>query len=174
MNKKISIILATYNEVNHIEETINLIYKTLHDVEIIVVDDNSKDGTLDKLHKFKTTSNFKLFVRENERGLASAQKKGFEESSGDYIGTIDANNSDQILYFPDLVPKLDQGYDIAVLSRYILGGGDKRIFLRSFGSKAINKVSQIFLRIPFDDFSSGIFLMKRKLLNHVLRHDYID
>ena len=166
MNKKISIILCTYNEVNYIENTINLITKTLNNVEIIIVDDNSNDGTLEKLDKLKSIFNFKLFIRKNERGLASAQKKGFRESTGDFIGTIDVNSCDQILYFVDLASKLDSGYDIAFLSRYIPGGGDQRIFLRSFSSKAINLVSKFFLRIPFNDFSSGIFLMKRKLLEH--------
>jgi len=168
MNKKISIILCTYNEVNHIENTINLIYKNLKNVEVIVVDDNSNDGTLEKLYKVESKENFKLFVRKNERGLASAQKKGFKESSGDYVGTIDANNSDQILYFQSLISKLNDNYDIAFLSRYISGGGDNRIFLRSFGSKSINTVSKFFLRIPFHDFSSGIFLMKRELMDIML------
>ena len=51
MSKKISIILCTYNEVNYIESAIQLIYETLDSVEIIIVDDNSKDGTLEKLDK---------------------------------------------------------------------------------------------------------------------------
>ena len=62
MNKKISIILCTYNEVNHIEKCISLVSKTLKNVEIIVVDDNSNDGTLEKLDKLKLNFNFKLFV----------------------------------------------------------------------------------------------------------------
>ena len=166
MSKKISIILCTYNEVNYIEETIKLISKTLKNVEIIIVDDNSNDGTLEKLERLKTTFNFKLIVRKDERGLASAHKRGFDESTGEYIGTIDVNSKDQILYFNDLSNKLDEGNDFAVLSRYIRGGGDERIFIRSFSSKVINLVSKFFLRIPFNDFTSGIFLMKRKLLDY--------
>ena len=176
MRKKVSIILCTYNEVNYIEPAISLISKTLDDVEIIIVDDNSNDGTLEKLEKLKSTFNFKLIVRKNERGLATAHKRGFEESTGDYIGTIDVNNKDQILYFNNLVTKLNEGYDIAVLSRYISGGGDKRIFIRSFASKAINYVSKFFLRIPFNDFTSCIFLMKRRLLNYstVIKTGYAE
>ena len=166
MNKKISIILCTYNEVNYIEQTIRLISQTLENVEIIVVDDNSNDGTLEKLNKLKSIFNFKLIVRKNERGLASAHKRGFNESTGEYVGTIDVNSRDQILYFKDLAAKLNVGYDIAVLSRYILGGGDQRIFIRSFSSKAINTAARFFLRIPFNDFTSCIFLMKRKLLDY--------
>ena len=166
MNKKISIVLCTYNEVNYIEQTIRLISQTLENVEIIVVDDNSNDGTLEKLNTLKSIFNFKLIVRKNERGLASAHKRGFNESTGEYVGTIDVNSRDQILYFKDLAAKLNVGYDIAVLSRYIVGGGDQRIFIRSFSSKAINTVARFFLRIPFNDFTSCIFLMKRKLLDY--------
>jgi len=166
MNKKISIVLCTYNEVNYIEQTIRLISQTLENVEIIVVDDNSNDGTLEKLNTLKSIFNFKLIIRKNERGLASAHKRGFNESTGEYVGTIDVNSRDQILYFKDLAVKLNVGYDIAVLSRYILGGGDQRIFIRSFSSKAINTVARFFLRIPFNDFTSCIFLMKRKLLDY--------
>ena len=166
MNKKISIVLCTYNEVNYIEQTIRLISQTLENVEIIVVDDNSNDGTLEKLNTLKSIFNFKLIVRKNERGLASAHKRGFNESTGEYVGTIDVNSRDQILYFKDLAAKLNVGYDIAVLSRYILGGGDQRIFIRSFSSKAINTAARFFLRIPFNDFTSCIFLMKRKLLDY--------
>ena len=167
MNKKISIILCSYNEVNHIGECIRLISKTLENVEIIIVDDNSNDGTLEKLDKLKSIFNFKLFVRKNERGLASAQKKGFSEATGDFVGTIDVNSRDQILNFANLIAKLNSGYDVAFLSRYISGGGDQRIFLRAFASKAINLASRFLLRIPFHDFTSGIFLMKRELFDHL-------
>ena len=176
MRKKVSIILCTYNEVDYVESTISLISKTLKDVEIIIVDDNSDDGTLEKFEKLKSTFNFKLIVRKNESGLATAHKRGFEKSTGDYIGTIDVNNKDQILYFNNLVTKLNEGYDIAVLSRYVSGGGDKRIFIRSFASKSINFVSKFFLRIPFNDFTSCIFLMKRKLLNYsgIIKSGYAE
>ena len=166
MNNKISIILCTYNEVNHIEACINLISKTLKNVEIIIVDDNSNDGTLEKLDKLKSTFNFKLFVRKNERGLASAQKKAFSESTGDFVGTVDVNSYDQILHFKNLADKLNNGYDIAVLSRFVPGGGDERIFIRAFVSKGIYLVSKFILRISFNDFGSGIFLMKRELLDY--------
>ena len=65
MEKKISIILCTYNEVNHIEQCISLITKTLKNVEIIIVDDNSNDGTISKLEKLISVYNFKLIVRNS-------------------------------------------------------------------------------------------------------------
>jgi len=116
MQKKISMIVCTFNEVNHIERTLKLIDDNLKDCETIIIDDNSQDGTLNKLEKLKSKYKFKLFVRTKERGLASAQVKGFKESTGKYVGTVDANSTDQILYFNKLASKLDDGFDIAVLS----------------------------------------------------------
>ena len=167
MNNKISIVLCTYNEVNYIEQTIKLVSKTLEGVEIIIVDDNSVDGTIEKLNQLKKSLNFQLFVRKNEKGLASAIQKGFKECNGNFIGFIDVNSGDQILYFNELISKLNEGYDIAVLSRYISGGGDKRDTLRVITSKAINLVCKMILRIKFNDFTSGIFLMKKDVLNYV-------
>ena len=76
--------------------------------EIVVVDDNSSDGTLEKLEELKLKFNFKLIIRKNEKGLASAHKRGFKESSGRYVGTIDVNSKDQILYFRKLSKLLSE------------------------------------------------------------------
>ena len=165
MEKKVSLILCTYNEKNYIEKTLKLIKENINSCETIIIDDNSNDGTLQVLESIKNEYNFTLFVRKNERGLASDQLKGFKESTGDFIGTVDVNSKDQVLYFQKLVFKLKDGCDVASLSRYIKGGGDQRIFIRSFASKLINIFCRLFLRIPFTDFTSGIFLMKRKVFN---------
>ena len=81
---------------------VSTINSTLKNVEIIIIDDDSKDGTLEKLEKLKSIYDFNLIVRKNEKGLASAHKRGFAESTGDYVGTIDVNSKDQILYFLNL------------------------------------------------------------------------
>ena len=99
MSKKISIIICTYNEVNFIERSLKLIKNNLQDVETIIVDDNSNDGTLKKLDEIKSNYDFSLFVRKHERGLASAQIKGFAEATGEYLGTIDVNSYEAILHF---------------------------------------------------------------------------
>ena len=70
MNKKISIILSTYNEKDTIQLTINEIFSKLENVEVVVVDDNSTDGTFDILKKIEK-NNLKIYSR-NLRGLASA------------------------------------------------------------------------------------------------------
>jgi dolichol-phosphate mannosyltransferase len=162
--KKISIILCTLNEVSFIEKTIKLIKKKIRKAEIIVIDDNSTDGTLEVLKRIKKKFNLKIKVRKNKKGLASAFAEGLKMSSGTYVGFVDVNMSDQILYFNKLISNLENGDDIAVLSRYINGGGDKRVFIRVSTSWLINKVAKLILGVPFNDFTSGIFLMNKKVL----------
>jgi dolichol-phosphate mannosyltransferase len=162
--KKISIILCTFNEANYIATTIKFIFDNLENFELIIVDDNSDDGTIDIIKNLKNDFLFKFILREKERGLASAQKKGFEVAESEYVGTIDVNSRDQILYFKKLRTELDQGNYFSVLSRYINGGGDERVFLRSFASKMINKFCKLFLRSTINDYTSGIFLTRKDVL----------
>ena len=79
MVKKVSIILSTYNEASVIEDTINKIFKYLDEVEIILVDDNSTDGTFEKVKKINDP-NLKVYLRKS-RGLASAFLLGLINSS---------------------------------------------------------------------------------------------
>lgn len=162
--KKISIVLCTFNEANYIAETIKFIFNNLKNFELIIVDDNSRDGTIEIIKNLKKDYSFKFILRMYERGLATAQKKGFEAAEGEYVGTIDVNSRDQILYFEKLRTELDQGNYFSVLSRYIHGGGDERIFLRSFASKTINKFCRLFLGSSFNDYTSGIFLTRKDTL----------
>ena len=98
MNNKISIILSTYNEYHTVEKTISEIFLKLENVEIIVVDDNSNDGTLEKLNSIKN-ENLKVFSR-NTRGLASAFLLGMINTAGNYIGWTDSNMPQKQLTFP--------------------------------------------------------------------------
>ena len=164
---KISIIICTYNEVNFIKKTLYLIKKKFKNSEIIIVDDNSYDGTLEVLKKLRNKIKFTLIVRKNIRGLATALSEGFHKAKAQYIGTFDVNMPDQINYFNKAIKKLDSGNDIVVLSRFVKGGSDKRILLRASTSFLINKLSKFILNIPFNDFTSGIFIMKKKIIKQI-------
>ena len=79
MVKEVSIILSTYNEASVIEDTINQILHSMDSVEIILVDDNSTDGTYEKVKKMNNP-NVKAYFRST-RGLASAFHLGLINSS---------------------------------------------------------------------------------------------
>lgn len=163
MDKKISIILSTYNEASIIKTTVNEIFSNLDNSEVILVDDNSIDGTIDKLKDIQN-KNLKIFSRKS-RGLASAFMLGMINTSGDYIGWTDSNMPQLIPHFKEMVKKLEI-YDVVLLSRYVDGGGDKRSNMRILSSKIINLVCRIFLGSEIKDYTSSIFLMKKEVLNY--------
>ena len=134
MDKKISIILSTYNE-SYNKTAIDKIFSTLDNVEVVLVDDNSVDGTLEIL-KTIDNKNFKFYSRKS-RGLASAFLLGLINTSGDYVGWIDSNMPQLVSYYNKMISKLDK-YDVVLLSRYIDGGGDQRSKIRVLSSKIIN------------------------------------
>ena len=161
MDKKISIILSTYNEAPFVEQTINEILNNIKNVEIILVDDNSPDGTLEKV-KNVNNPNIKIFSRKF-RGLASAFLLGLINSSGDIVGWVDSNMKSAATKLPEMIGKLNNN-DVVLLSRYVEGGDDKRDKLRSFASKFLNRIYQLTLSKKIKDYTSGMFVMKREVL----------
>ena len=163
MDKKISIILSTYNEATVIKESINKIFSTIENVEVVVVDDNSNDGTFEIINSIEN-KNLKVFSRKS-RGLASAFLLGMINTDGDYVGWTDSNMPQLTHHFKEMINKLDS-YDIILLSRYIDGGGDKRSKMRILSSKVINLICRLFLGNEIKDYTSSIFLMKRSVLTY--------
>jgi glycosyltransferase involved in cell wall biosynthesis len=160
MNKKVSIILTTYNEAREIKETINKINEFIPKAEIILVDDNSTDGTIEEA---KSTNNPNLVCYSRKRrGLASAFLVGLINSSGDIVGWVDSNMSNIIKNYPKMISKLDEA-DIVILSRYIEGSIDERNKFRVIVSHLLNKFSKIILRSKINDISSGLHVMKREV-----------
>ena len=163
MNKRISIILSTYNEASVIKRSINEIFSTIENVEIVVVDDNSNDGTLEIINSIEN-KNLKVFSRTS-RGLASAFLLGMINTSGDYIGWTDSNMPQLTHHFKEMINKLDT-YDLVLLSRYIEGGGDQRSKLRILSSQIINFICRLILDKDIKDYTSSIFLMRKEVLNY--------
>lgn len=161
MYKKSSIILSTYNEANIIKKTVNEIFNKIENVEIVLVDDNSTDGTLEKL-KDINKDNLKILKRE-EKGLASAFLLGMINTTGEYIGWIDSNMPELTKHFEEMKKKLEE-FDLILLSRYVKGGGDKRSILRILSSKILNFFCRLILGNEIKDYTSSIFLMKRDVL----------
>ena len=167
MSLKTSIILCTYNEANYIENTIAKIEKIIENLELIIVDDNSTDGTKEIINRINQEKKYKVIFRKKSKGLASAFLRGFIETSGDHIGWLDTNMTESISRFQEMSELLNSDNDIVILSRYVEGGDDKRKLMRSLSSKYFNIICRLILRSPIKDLTSGIFLMKRSIINEV-------
>ena len=161
MDKKVSIILSTYNEALVIEDTINEILKNLDNVEIILVDDNSPDGTFEKVKKMNNP-NLKVYSRKT-RGLGSAFLLGLINSSSDVVGWLDSNMGSLANRLPEMLELLKKN-DVVILSRYVEGGKDLRTKPRVLASRLINYICRKLLNNNIKDYTSGLFLMKREVL----------
>jgi dolichol-phosphate mannosyltransferase len=167
MSPKTSIILCTYNEAKYIENTISKLEKNITNLEIVIVDDSSSDGTIEIIKKLNQDNKYKVVYRDKSRSLASAFVRGVIETTGENIGWIDTNMGEVASKFPEMIKELQLKNDIVILSRYVEGGDDRRILLRNLSSKYFNFLCRIILRTPIKDFTSSIFLMKRKILDEV-------
>ena len=167
MSSNVSIILCTYNEANHIENIISELEKYIPDLEIVIVDDSSSDGTIEIIERLNKNNKYKVIFRKKSQNLASAFVRGLMESTGANIGWIDTNMGELASKFPEMSNELKSDNDLILMSRYVKRGGDNRIFVRAFCSKYFNILCRIIFRIPIKDFTSSIFLMKRKILDEV-------
>ena len=164
---QISVVLPSYNERENIVEAIERISKTLGDdlLEIIVVDDNSPDGTW-KLVEELNHPKVKLIHRITEKGLASALAAGTGEAKGDIVVWMDSDLGLPPEVIPRLVEKLES-HDVAVGSRFVAGGKDVRKMWLTICSRIINFVAQIFLGFHIKDYTSGFIAVRREVFKKV-------
>ncbi len=163
---RVSIVLATYNERENINDTIGSIFEhVIEPVEIIVVDDNSADETW-RLVQEHPDPRVKLIRRVDTRGLASAFNRGIIESRGEIVGWMDADMCMPPSLLPAMIKKLDE-YDIVVGSRYAEGGIDDRTPLRVISSKMINGLATTVLGFGIRDYDSGFVVLRRSVFDRV-------
>ena len=167
MSSKTSIILCTYNEADYIENTISELEKYIPNLELVIVDDLSSDGTIEIIKRLNQNNKYKVVFRKKSRSLASAFVRGLTETTGDNIGWIDTNMSELAEKFPGMINELKSNNDLILMSRYVKGGGDNRAFIRAFCSKYFNILCRLIFRTPVTDYTSSIFIMKRKILDEV-------
>lgn len=163
---QVSIILATYNERENIRDTIQGIFHYVTDsVEVIVVDDDSPDGTWHIAHSLGDPHVI-VIRRVGTRGLASAFNRGIIESRGEIVGWMDADMSMPPSLLPQMIEKL-KDYDIVIGSRYVEGAKDDRAPLRVFASWLINRLAGLILGFGIKDYDSGFVVLRRTVFDRV-------
>jgi len=174
---KLSLVIPTYNEGQNITELVRALHaafakKFLEPYEIIVVDDNSPDGTWRIASEIaREDPTVRVLRRTKERGLATAVVRGWQVSRGEILGVIDGD----LQHPPEVAAKLwaeiEQGADIAVASRRVEGGGvgDWNIWRRivSRGAQLIGTILLPNVVGKVSDPMSGCFMVRRSLLQGI-------
>lgn len=164
----LSIIIPTYNERENIEKLIPAIFAALgenSECEVIVVDDNSPDGTADAVRELAEKFNVRLFVRPAKMGLTTAVVEGISKARGEIICVMDADFSHPPQKLKELVAKLRYS-DIAIASRYVEGGGIKNWSLkRKIISWTAIRFAKMVLGVKVRDPVSGFFAARKDILD---------
>ena len=156
--EKTLIFTATYNEVKNIEELIAGIKKNCKYVDILIIDDNSPDGTGILLKKIEQKDdNLKVVIRDGKLGLDTAHKFAYEyalSNNYDYLITMDADLSHNPEEIPIFLKNVHDN-DFVLGSRYMAGGKNKlplfRFLLSFFGNKLIKHL----LSLKCTEFTSS-------------------
>ncbi len=163
--------MPTYNEVDNLDELVRRIQQSCSpagvEAEVVIVDDNSPDGTGARAEELSKTQDVKVVHRAGKLGLSSAVLEGFGVASNPILVVMDADLSHPPEKIPELVSKLESGEaDVAVGSRYVKGGSvENWPFSRRIVSKGATLLARWLTKVK--DPMSGFFALKRSVIEGV-------
>ena len=169
MQDNISVVIPTYNERESIEDIINTVSQELSALkEIIVVDDDSRDMTWQRVREFGKNNNKIILIRRLcEKGLPQAIWEGIIKAQGEIVLWLDADFLSLPLTLKKLLDNLDS-HDIIVASRYVRGGQDKRRErIRVIASFLFNQLARFILGANTKDLSSGCIIARKGIFNKI-------
>jgi len=167
----LTIVVPTYNERENLQPLVERIFSVFRKNkikgEIIIVDDNSPDGTALIAEKLrKKNKNLKIIKRKGKLGLSSAVLEGFKRANGNILSVIDADLSHPPEKIPLLFNEIKTGADFVIGSRYIKGGRIEGWGLyRKLVSKVGTTLARIFTKVK--DPMSGFFMIKKECLEEI-------
>ncbi len=178
---KALVMLPTYNERENIERMVESIFELEHsgvgELGIVIVDDNSPDGTGQLADKLAQKYQGKIYViHRQERGRGTAGIAGFRYAltqDVEYIIEMDTDFSHNPKYIPQLL-KETENYDIVIGSRFIKGGRSERSFLRKIISKGAVLYAWLLLRINIKDWHGGYKCYKKRVLAALDFDDFLS
>ena len=167
----LSIVVPTYNERDRLPDLVASLFRAYAaegmDAELVIVDDNSPDGTGALADELATRHRIKVIHRAGKLGLGTAVIEGFDAARGQIVGVIDADMS----HPPHLLPRMfaimrHTSADIVIGSRYIAGGGTHNWPL---GRLVLSRAACLMARglTPVRDATSGLFLIRRDIARGV-------
>lgn len=163
MPKSVSVVLPTYNELSNIIPLVKAIAEVLdgRDYEILVVDDNSPDGTYQAIVDL-AEPRIRGILRTSDRGFAKSIRCGLENARGDYLVVMDSDFNHQPRYLPFMLDSLKH-YECVSGSRFVYGGAmDTR--RRHLLSWVFNIFSRLVTGGQITDSLYGFLAMRRELL----------
>lgn len=168
--KRTLVIIPTYNESENLERLISEVFMVAPEVEILVVDDNSPDGTGDIAERLALTQSVHVRHRPGKMGLGTAYVEGFQwalEHNYDYVLEMDCDFSHQPRYLPAFLQAIKSA-DLVIGSRYIQGGSTPDWnALRKLISWGGNQYARLMLGLTTNDATGGFRCYRSEILERV-------
>ena len=185
MNYKLTVVIPAFNEAKNIKSTVNEITSYLTrkgcDYEIIIVDDGSKDDTLDIVKRYKTVNsngNIKILENISNRGKGYAVRNGIMQATGDYILFMDADNSTRIFELERMLPGFKDGYDIVIGSRRLKNIPDDIVISQPSYRHILGEIyiylSRLFFKISVRDYNCGFKMFKNNVARKLFSKQRMD
>jgi dolichol-phosphate mannosyltransferase len=171
-SKEAWVILPTYNEAENLERIVGAVLEQLpSNGRVLVVDDNSPDGTGKIAERLATESDrIRVLHRERKEGLGPAYLAGFHvalDAGAERIVEMDADFSHDPAYLPKLIGAADH-FDLVIGSRYVPGGGVTDWGpLRRFISRGGSTYARVALGLPIRDLTGGFKCFRREVLESI-------
>ena len=171
ISKKLLIVIPTYNEALNIKKLIDIIRKHIANCGLLIVDDNSSDGTADIVKEIqKNDKNTFLLQRESKLGIGTAYVAGLKwglNHGYEYLAQMDADLSHDPRYLKLLTEKIYE-YDFVIGSRNIEGG---KVLNWPIARKILSKVGNFYARkvlsIPIYDLTGGFNIWRKTVLEDI-------
>ena len=164
---KISVIIPTYNAEKYINESIDsILSQTYKNFEILIIDDNSKDSTLEIIKKYQD-KRIKI-IQGDCKGLAAALNKGIREATGEYIARMDADDISLPERFEKQIKFLEKNPDIS-----LVGSWQKHIGNKNWVHKPLQNPEQVKIALLFscDLCHSTVMFRKKDFVENNLFYD---
>ena len=172
----LSIILPTYNESSTIEKMLDAITTAVPpriNTEVLVIDDDSPDGTSKIVDSYIQKSNdailFRVHTRKGKRGLSSAVIDGINLATGKFVLVMDSDFSHPPHMISNMYDELiNNELDIVIGSRYVEGGKyEEWPLTRKLISKIGNSLAELWLGLDVKDSMTGLFALKKDLIKNL-------
>jgi dolichol-phosphate mannosyltransferase len=167
----LSIVVPTYNERDRLEDLVREIFAAYAaerlNGELVIVDDNSPDGTGALADELATRHRITVLHRRGKLGLGTAVVEGFAAAAAPIVGVIDADLSHPPALLPRMLAVMQSASaDFVIASRYIPGGGTRNWGLARL---TMSRLACLMARglTPIRDATSGFFLIRRDLARDV-------
>jgi glycosyltransferase involved in cell wall biosynthesis len=167
---KLSVVIPCYNERETIEAVVQAVRSApVEEVEIIVVDDGSTDGTRELLKEKSRGWVDKIVLQDRNRGKGAALRAGFQNATGELVIVQDADLEYDPREYPILIaPILEDRADVVFGSRFLSGRPHRVVyFWHMVGNRFLTLLSNMFTNLNLSDMESCYKVFRRELLNGI-------